>query len=191
MPRYLTLIQRNTILVDYLGKLKLAASTFQRRYNIRLDYDDLVSEATLGLIESLDRYDPNLQTDIWTFAQRHIYGRMVRSLSKHSLVNCRGHTLDTEPLSRKNIGHRNCWFNPTVVDQIEEWEKHNLCVQVCHSLTAHRDKEVGLLMLEGWSLHEISDTLSISYTKVKRASHRVIDEIRKRLVFNGNGMKEV
>ena len=177
----LTLPQRNFLLEKYLPKLRAVAYTFRRRYRITLDYDDLVSEATLGLIESLDRYNPKVGTDIWTFAQRHIYGRMIRWLSCSSLVHCRGRTLDTEPLTKNHILHPRCMVIPHMEDYLEDGERMGLCIHICESLTTHRDKEVGLLMLKGWSLHEISNTLSISYPKVKRASYRVVVEIKKKV----------
>jgi RNA polymerase sigma factor (sigma-70 family) len=171
--------ERNALVEGCLPKVRAAARTFQFRYRLFLDYDDLVSEGVLGLIESMSRYKPELQPDPWTFAQRHVYGRMIRMLSKQSLVHCRGRALNTETLSREHC--RNCLQEPTVLEEIAAREELGLCMWACLNLTAHRDSEVGVLMMQGWGLREISDALGLSYPKVKRASHRVVAEVRKQI----------
>ena len=174
--------RRNDLLAGYLGSVRGAARIVQLRYRVPLDYyDDLVSEGVLGLIESADRYDPKLQSDLWAFAQRHVYGRMTRLLCSRPLVHCRGRALFTETLRRTHAAHKNCRLEPVALDDAERREEYDLCAAACQSLTAHRDREVGLLMLSDLSLADISKALGISYPKVKRASHRVVSGVRKRL----------
>jgi len=59
-----------------LGRLGISRSLGQ-------DYEDAVSQGLLGLIEALDRYDPNHGTQFSTYATLRIRGNIIDQLRSH------------------------------------------------------------------------------------------------------------
>jgi RNA polymerase sigma factor for flagellar operon FliA len=78
----LTPTQREEIIIKYAYLVKYIAGRMAMRVPPSVSFDELVSAGTLGLIHAVDRFDPEKQTDIKTFAEYRIRGAILDELRK-------------------------------------------------------------------------------------------------------------
>ncbi len=71
----------------------MAAKTYSGRYNDTLDFAEYMQFASIGLIESVDRFDPSMQIGFRTFAAQRIRGAIldgiVRMSEQHQQIKAR------------------------------------------------------------------------------------------------------
>lgn len=72
--------ERNAIVAEYLPKIKSWTIRLKGTLPDSVDIDDLYSAASLGLIESMDRFDKSRNVAFNTFAERRIKGAILDSL---------------------------------------------------------------------------------------------------------------
>lgn len=72
--------ERNAIVAEYLPKIKSWTIRLKGTLPDSVDIDDLYSAASLGLIESMDRFDKSRNVAFSTFAERRIKGAILDSL---------------------------------------------------------------------------------------------------------------
>ena len=66
--------------MKYAYLVKYIAGRMAMRVPPSVSFDELVSAGTLGLIHAVDRFDPDKQTDIKTFAEYRIRGAILDEL---------------------------------------------------------------------------------------------------------------
>jgi RNA polymerase sigma factor for flagellar operon FliA len=71
---------REEVIVKYAYLVKYIAGRMAMRVPPSVSFDELVSAGTLGLIHAVDRFDPEKQTDIKTFAEYRIRGAILDEL---------------------------------------------------------------------------------------------------------------
>jgi RNA polymerase sigma factor for flagellar operon FliA len=71
---------RDEVIVKYAYLVKYIAGRMAMRVPPSVSFDELVSAGTLGLIHAVDRFDPEKQTDIKTFAEYRIRGAILDEL---------------------------------------------------------------------------------------------------------------
>lgn len=106
---------RETLLLHYQELAKIiAARLYRNRHVPELEFSDFHQYATIGLIESLDRFDPSLGIRFATFAAHRIQGAVLNGVEKLSekqqqiatrkrLLNERADTLAHDHLPGKDI----------------------------------------------------------------------------------------
>jgi RNA polymerase sigma factor FliA len=72
--------QRDEIILKYAYLVKYIAGRMAMRVPPTVSFDELVSAGTMGLIHAVDRFDPEKQTDIKTFAEYRIRGAILDEL---------------------------------------------------------------------------------------------------------------
>jgi len=60
----------------------VAASYYSRRYHDEIEFGDFLQYASLGMIEALERYDPERGVQFRTFAARRMHGAILNGLEK-------------------------------------------------------------------------------------------------------------
>lgn len=60
----------------------VAASYYSRRYGNHVEFGDYLQYASIGMIEALDRYDPERGVQFRTFAARRMHGAILNGLEK-------------------------------------------------------------------------------------------------------------
>ena len=60
----------------------VAAAYYSRRYHNDIEFGDYLQFASLGLIEALDRYDPQRGVQFRTFAARRMHGSILNGLER-------------------------------------------------------------------------------------------------------------
>ncbi len=71
---------REQLILQHLPQVKLIARRLCNRLPASVSFDDLVSTGIVGLISAIDRYDPNQEVKLNTYAEYKIRGAMLDSL---------------------------------------------------------------------------------------------------------------
>jgi RNA polymerase sigma factor FliA len=71
---------RNRLVVQYAPLVKYVVGRLGMRLPEHVDQQDLVSEGVIGLIDAIERYDPERQNRFETFAVPRIHGAIIDSL---------------------------------------------------------------------------------------------------------------
>lgn len=88
----------------------VAASFYANRFSNDVEFEDYYQLACVGLIEALDRFDPNVGVKFRTFASRRIHGSIVdgleRATEKQQQIATRQRLLAQrrESISEKRVG---------------------------------------------------------------------------------------
>ena len=77
---------RNQLAKIFLPFVKRLADRYSAKLPSTVDIDDLVSEGSFGLMESIERFDPSKGIKFETFAARRILGSMTDHLRKNDFV---------------------------------------------------------------------------------------------------------
>jgi len=72
--------QRARMILDHCPLVRTIARGLIRRYGLRVEFDDLVSDGTVGLIEAVGRFDPTRGVPFAAFAERRIRGAMLDAI---------------------------------------------------------------------------------------------------------------
>lgn len=78
---------RESRIVEYAFLVKQIASGFARRLPSNVLFDELVSAGSLGLIDAVDKFDPDKHVTLKTYAQYRIRGAILdelRSMDRYS-----------------------------------------------------------------------------------------------------------
>jgi RNA polymerase sigma factor for flagellar operon FliA len=73
---------RNDLVIQNLGLVWAIARKFKNLHGLPLDLDDLVQYGIFGLIDAVERFDPNLGYSFSTFASPRIHGSIQDELRK-------------------------------------------------------------------------------------------------------------
>lgn len=72
---------RDQLLAHYLPYARtVAAWYYARRFHNEIEFDDYLQFASLGMIEALDRFDPEVGVQFKTFASRRMHGAILNGL---------------------------------------------------------------------------------------------------------------
>ncbi len=77
---------RQTLIVNYLSLVKFVAGRVSLQVGNYIEYDDLVSFGTFGLIDAIDKYDYSLGNKFETYASLRIRGAILDNIRKQDWV---------------------------------------------------------------------------------------------------------
>jgi RNA polymerase sigma factor for flagellar operon FliA len=72
--------ERERLILEHLPQVRLIARRIHDRLPGSVSLDDLISTGIVGLISAIDRYDPNLNVKLKTYAEYKIRGAILDSL---------------------------------------------------------------------------------------------------------------
>ncbi len=81
------LSNREEIILNYLPKVKFIANHILYRLPSYIDIDDLISIGTLGLIDSIDKFDDSKNIKFNTYAEFRIKGAIIDELRSLDLIS--------------------------------------------------------------------------------------------------------
>jgi RNA polymerase sigma factor for flagellar operon FliA len=73
-------VKRERLLMEHLPQVHYIARRIRERLPAHVQFDDLVHAGVLGLMEALERYDPNKHVEFKSFARFRIQGAILDSL---------------------------------------------------------------------------------------------------------------
>jgi RNA polymerase sigma factor for flagellar operon FliA len=68
---------KDALIVQYVGLVKIIAGRLYTSYNAHVEYDDLQGYGIIGLIDAIDKYDPEKQIKFETYANIRIRGAII------------------------------------------------------------------------------------------------------------------
>jgi len=151
----LSVKMREEVIVKYAYLVKYIAGRMAMRVPPSVSFDELVSAGTLGLIHAVDRFDPEKQTDIKTFAEYRIRGAILdelRSMDWYSR-SMRKRIQDVESAIRAIETRKG---SPAEDEEVAE--ELNLSLEEYHSLLSNIHS-VTLLNLDDFIRSEENETL--------------------------------
>ena len=69
---------------------KIAASMYGKRYRDHVEFEEFLQFGIVGLIESVDRYDPGKGATFETFASYRIRGSIINGLARMTELRSQG-----------------------------------------------------------------------------------------------------
>ncbi len=72
--------ERERLILEHLPQVRLIARRIHERLPESVNLDDLISTGTIGLIAAIDRFDPNHNVKLKTYAEYKIRGAILDSL---------------------------------------------------------------------------------------------------------------
>jgi RNA polymerase sigma factor for flagellar operon FliA len=73
-------LRREELVLQHLPQVKLIARRLHDRLPSYISLDDLISAGVLGLLSAIDNFDPSLNVQLKTYADRKIHGAILESL---------------------------------------------------------------------------------------------------------------
>jgi RNA polymerase sigma factor for flagellar operon FliA len=73
-------LHREALVLQHLPQVRLIARRIHNRLPPHIALDDLISAGVVGLIEAIDNFDPSLNVQLKTYAERRIQGAILDSL---------------------------------------------------------------------------------------------------------------
>jgi len=74
---------RERLIAHYLPYARIvAASYYRRRFHDEIEFEEYLQLASVGLLESIDRFDPAHSVQFKTFAARRMHGSILNGLEK-------------------------------------------------------------------------------------------------------------
>ena len=68
---------KKVIIEEYINLVKIIAGKLYNYYASNIEYDDLMSEGVIGLIDAIDKYDPTKNIKFETYASIRIRGSII------------------------------------------------------------------------------------------------------------------
>ena len=78
--------ERDSLIVDYVPLVRTIGGRLAKRLPSSVDVDELISVGTVGLIEAIDRFDPQRGVPFKSYAEVRIRGSMVDHLRSSDFV---------------------------------------------------------------------------------------------------------
>lgn len=78
--RTVSLEERNKIVVKYMPMIKCIAKKISARLPSHIEFDDLVSNGAIGLMDAINKYDPSRENKFRTYAEFRIRGSILDAL---------------------------------------------------------------------------------------------------------------
>lgn len=86
LPKKLTPKQKNQLIEEYAPLIKYIAQKIAVRLPSNIELDDLISAGVIGLMDSIDKYDPTRDNKFKTYAEFRIRGSILDELRAQDWV---------------------------------------------------------------------------------------------------------
>jgi len=85
-PNNLSLREKENLILEYAPIVKMIAHKIASRLPASIQLDDLISAGVLGLMDALEKWDPNRETKLKTYAEFRIRGAILDELRAQDWV---------------------------------------------------------------------------------------------------------
>ena len=85
-PNTLSQAEKDSLIVEYAPVVKMIAQKIASRLPPSIQIDDLISAGVLGLMDALEKWDPNRETKLKTYAEFRIRGAILDELRAQDWV---------------------------------------------------------------------------------------------------------
>lgn len=182
----LTLEERNKLVEENMGLATHFASKFRAS---RMEFEDLVQEAYLGLMDAAERFDPSLGNKFSTYARWHVMktimdaihtrNEIVRVPRRKTSLPCK--SLDDAPDGLVPIGNMLVDDAPPVCDVIDEADKIDAVHDCIRKLPAREAIVIRLrhgVNTERMTLAKVGAILGVSPERVRQIQQSGEEKLR-------------
>ncbi len=114
-------LAKDELIIHYISLVKIIAGRLYVDYNHNVEYDDIVSYGIIGLIDAIEKYDPDKKNKFETYANFRIKGAVIDQLR----------SLDWIPrsLRQKYREYENA-INAVITEKGGEYTEHDIAVKL-------------------------------------------------------------
>jgi RNA polymerase sigma factor for flagellar operon FliA len=195
---------RNAEILRFLPLVRAIAIRVSRRYPSNLEVEDLVNIGTIGMMEALDRFEPDRGVPLKAFAELRIRGAMVDAIRKTDWVprevRRRNHVVGEARRALHNrLGREPSRFelaqalelSPEALDDLIASAVTRSVVSLDATVSGDSDTtlselvpdEDGVSPMDAWILDEDRDALTQAMSTLPEDERAVMD------LYYGHGMK--
>jgi len=190
----LTEAQREELVLEFRLKARKLGRSILRKWQARLDLQEVDSVVDLSLCEAVKRFDPNRGASFMTFLYYHLKGNLVRavtSAANANIVPASDQQQDSENEDRNlanaiDIAESLSGSEPTLPEEeLLQKELVELSQQACLKLDQLERQVIERIYLQGQQLLDIAATLGYSRCHISRVKKKALEtlevEMRARL----------
>lgn len=153
-------------------------------YKLRIDEQELYSEATLGFSDALNNYRDDKETSLPTFitlcVERKLYGFTKKYMTKKHQVDIESISLDSSlddsDKTLLDVISDNGKNDP--LNNLEENDNYNELNFKIARVLSKKEYEVYALMLKNYNYKEIAQILNINEKQVDNAIQRIKNKVK-------------
>ena len=86
LPTRISLRERNKVIVQYMPMINCIAKKISVRLPPHIECDDLVSNGVIGLMDAIEKYDPNRDNKFKTYAEFRVRGAILDALRSQDWI---------------------------------------------------------------------------------------------------------
>ncbi len=156
------------LIARHLASVRRAAGMYSANLS---DFDDLVSEGILGLMNAIKTYDGERGARFSTYAYSCVHNRMITAIKKSQRISRREENIEGLELAGSQ-SPESIVIRREELSEVLGWMEKGL---------SKTEKNVFELYMSGASYREISERLGISLKSVDNALLRVRRKLRRNL----------
>lgn len=85
-PKKMTIEEKDKLILEYAPLIKFIAQKIAVRLPSNIELDDLISSGVIGLMDAIDKYDPNRDNKFKTYAEFRVRGAILDELRAQDWV---------------------------------------------------------------------------------------------------------
>lgn len=174
---------RNEIIIEYANLVKIIASRLSAYLGNCIEYEELVSYGTIGLINAVNRYDISMNVKFETYASMRIKGEMIDQLRKSDWVPRVVREKEKKYNNAYNVLYNRLGREPT---NSELQEELGMSEKEFNSMVVLLNSTQMIYMDDNGSLDDTGDNVSIADT-IKQDTfespekHVLMSELKEKL----------
>jgi len=193
--------RRDALVVEHRIKARKLSRSILRKWQARLDIEEVDSVVDLSLCEAVKRFDPEKGASFITFLYYHLKGNLVRAVSSAANQNSVAVTAEeaeltgsTErrPINSIEISEALSSHEQVLPDEaLLKKELIELSREACGRLDALEREVIEKIYIKGQQLIDIASELGYSRCHISRLKRRALETLHKDLssVLEKNGKR--
>jgi len=187
--RGLTQEARDALVVEHRVKARKLSRSILRKWQARLDLEEVDSVVDLSLCEAVKRFDPDKGASFITFLYYHLKGNLVRAVSSAANQNSiavsaeeaeASGSSERRPVNSIEIAEALSSHDQVLPDEVLlKKELIELSKEACGRLNALEKEVIEKIYIKGQQLIDIASELGYSRCHISRLKRRALDILQK------------
>ena len=184
-------VTRNRLISEYLPFVKRIVHRMAVHLPTHVDVEDLIHAGVIGLIQSIDRYDPTRDNTLATFAMFRIRGAVLSELRSRDILS---------RSNRKKVREmQQTWIHleQKLGREVEDWEDQDALLSIraqeikaalakaIDELSENEKTVISLYYVDELTMKEIGEVMDLTESRISQIHSGAIIHLRKKLIRNG------
>lgn len=196
--------EQNQLVLEFRVKANKLAKSILRKWNSRIDLNEIDSIVDLSLCEASRRFDPTMGASFMTFLYYHLKGNLIRTITTAATSNSvpvdftevadvelygKGYAYRSansievsEALALKEV--------ETPQESLEKKELVTLASNACDNLDKLEKEVINRIYLKGEQVINIAKLLGYSRCHISRVKKKALEQLQKDMEFSFENPKE-